>query len=360
MVRQVKIVFCLVSLLLLLAPSAWAATRYVATTGTNSGDCTVSACLTVNYAISQADSGDTIQIAAGTYTGAGNRNITPADKSLAFLGVENNPSAVVLDAQDADGNFFLRNSTATNVTTTIRWLTLKDASAGSGSGVFVDKQSTGAADLIMQQCVVDGAEETDWRGAAIQCRTGTLCKIHSCLFINNDAQAKGLIIEFHNTAQPCELINCTVTGNILSAGAPTYPVVVRFHNGSHIVKNNIVYGNTGFTTDFRHVGAATHVTHNLFGSCTAGDCPDASNITDTDPLLNADYTLQGGSPAIDVGTPWMTYAEAQALGVTIYGGAPDIGAFERAQKRSLFPALSIWAVSPDKCGSINAACYVQE
>jgi hypothetical protein len=49
--------------------AAQAATpRYVDPTGTDSGDCSSSACLTLGYAISQASPGDTINVAAGSYT----------------------------------------------------------------------------------------------------------------------------------------------------------------------------------------------------------------------------------------------------------------------------------------------------
>ncbi len=43
--------------------------RYVATTGTDTGDCSsnVSPCLTINYAVGQADPGDTVFVAAGSY-----------------------------------------------------------------------------------------------------------------------------------------------------------------------------------------------------------------------------------------------------------------------------------------------------
>lgn len=43
--------------------------RYVATTGADTGDCSsnVSPCLTINYAVGQADPGDTVYVAAGNY-----------------------------------------------------------------------------------------------------------------------------------------------------------------------------------------------------------------------------------------------------------------------------------------------------
>jgi parallel beta-helix repeat protein len=45
-------------------------TRYVSPTGTDTGDCSNSGspCLTINYAVGQANAGDTISVAAGTYT----------------------------------------------------------------------------------------------------------------------------------------------------------------------------------------------------------------------------------------------------------------------------------------------------
>ncbi|MFQ6088653.1 MAG: right-handed parallel beta-helix repeat-containing protein [Candidatus Methanofastidiosia archaeon] len=48
-----------------------AATRYVATTGTDSGDCTSSPCRTITYAVSVASGGDTISVAVGIYDRAG-------------------------------------------------------------------------------------------------------------------------------------------------------------------------------------------------------------------------------------------------------------------------------------------------
>lgn len=57
-------------LLILCASTTEAATRYVATTGADSGNCTNSAspCLTITYAVTQVSDGDTITVADGDYT----------------------------------------------------------------------------------------------------------------------------------------------------------------------------------------------------------------------------------------------------------------------------------------------------
>lgn len=60
----------------------WSITRYVATTGTDTGDCSAGNCLTINYAIGQAVDGDVIEVAAGTY----NESIL-INKSITLRGV---------------------------------------------------------------------------------------------------------------------------------------------------------------------------------------------------------------------------------------------------------------------------------
>ena len=73
----------LLPFLVLAATSAHAADRYVATTGTDTGDCQaiLSPCLTLQYAINQAAANDTINVAAGTYTVAGLVAVTRSARS---------------------------------------------------------------------------------------------------------------------------------------------------------------------------------------------------------------------------------------------------------------------------------------
>ncbi len=64
--------------------------RYVATTGADTGDCATpaTACLTVNYAVSQATAGQTVFVSAGTYP-----EMVSVDKPLTFSGPNAGKSA---------------------------------------------------------------------------------------------------------------------------------------------------------------------------------------------------------------------------------------------------------------------------
>ncbi len=103
--------FILLFLGIICADTLLAVDRLVATTGTDSGDCSVGNCLSITYAISQASAGDRILVASGTYSEA----IT-IDKSLTlqgnFVGIAGN------NATRGAGESILQNPN-TNLTTGI-------------------------------------------------------------------------------------------------------------------------------------------------------------------------------------------------------------------------------------------------
>ncbi len=69
----------------LLTPTAlFAATRFVAVGGADTGDCTITACATLTYAIAQAAANDTIDVGPGTFNNGGNP--VTVDKTLTLRG----------------------------------------------------------------------------------------------------------------------------------------------------------------------------------------------------------------------------------------------------------------------------------
>ena len=63
------------------AAGASGSTRYVSPTGADTGNCTASPCRTITYAVAQANAGDTVSVASGTY----NESVIVA-KRLVLLG----------------------------------------------------------------------------------------------------------------------------------------------------------------------------------------------------------------------------------------------------------------------------------
>jgi hypothetical protein len=106
--------------------------RYVSTTGTDSGDCSVNPCATIAYAISKAVNGDTVDIAAGTYNEAGivvGKKITIQGQGMedTIVQAHANPGAATDRVFDLDSG-----------TITIRNLAIQHGnSPSSGGGILV-------------------------------------------------------------------------------------------------------------------------------------------------------------------------------------------------------------------------------
>jgi hypothetical protein len=108
------------------ASAASAATRQVATTGTDVGTCIASPCRTIGYAVGQVNAGDTVAVAAGTF----NESVT-VTKRLALLG-----SGATIDAAGFDEGVVLSGSGAAG--SEVRGFTVEDAGL---EGIFADQTS---------------------------------------------------------------------------------------------------------------------------------------------------------------------------------------------------------------------------
>lgn len=169
-------------------PVGAAGTRLVnPITGANTGNCTVTPCLTIAYAVSQAAAGDTIDLAAGTYTGAGNQQLK-LTKSLILDGA--GPGSTILQYNAATpnppGGAVLGILQIETGNVTVKDLTVRDAPLESGVslwGVRAYKDGGSIANL-------------------------TFDNVH---FINN----RSFGLELHNNTQFSNVVvkNCTFDAN---------------------------------------------------------------------------------------------------------------------------------------------------
>ncbi|MEI6662962.1 MAG: Ig-like domain repeat protein, partial [Actinomycetes bacterium] len=121
------------------------ATYFVATTGDNANNCTDSStpCLTITAAVTKASSGDTIQVAAGTY----NENLT-LNKSLTINGPNASVAALSGTSRGAEavigatGNTNPRVTVGTTAVVSIAGLKFVGPTSGSAVGVQVSGSTT--------------------------------------------------------------------------------------------------------------------------------------------------------------------------------------------------------------------------
>jgi hypothetical protein len=172
------------------------ATRYVATSGTDSGDCTSSAspCRSIQYAVNQAATGDQILVASGTYTYNASHDqctflvtravVCVANKSLTISGgytTSNwstaNPSVNVtrIDGQNARRGVVVIRSIA-NTHLTMQGFTIENGraqgplypniSGGRAGGMWVSRGSVTLQDIIFRNNRAIGDNTASGAGGA--------------------------------------------------------------------------------------------------------------------------------------------------------------------------------------------------
>lgn len=203
-----------------------AANLYVNTTGddtTGDGSATLPF-LTIAKGVTTAVSGDTVIIAPGTYTGAGNKNID-INKDITIQGAGENQTIIDLEGSGYAFEF------ASPSTATVKNLTVKNGSTNEGAAI----RNYGAT-VNVQDCTFKD-NTADWYGGAIYNAWGTLT-IADSTFTGNSAQWYGGAITNGGTMA---LTDCTFTdngNNVAEGGA-----IVNF--GTETVTNCIFTGNTG-------------------------------------------------------------------------------------------------------------------
>jgi hypothetical protein len=252
----------LLPFLALAATSAHAADRYVATTGSDVGDCqaVLSPCLTLQYAINQASAGDTINVAAGTYTVAG---LVLVNKTLTLRGAQAGVDARTRAAAES----ILSNSQGMSVSASgvvIDGFTIQDSTNGAftGYGVWLNPGVDGTQ-------FVNNIVQNNIAGLALANLGTTQAVVRHNLFRNNNqpGPVSGHAIysdEFVSGAVANVLIDANTFSGNANAGVGL--------SSSSLVASNIEIANNTFDANGRSVYAlsATSISihDNTFSNAT--------------------------------------------------------------------------------------------
>jgi predicted outer membrane repeat protein len=169
----------LVLLMIGLASAAPAATRLVdGATGADSGDCTISACATIAYAVDQATGGDTIDIADSIYT-----EMLTVDKSLIFQGESEDGTIIQADPDP----FVVTGRVLTSsgdLDLTLADLTIRHGNGAWGAGL----QMNGLGDLTLTRVTFYRNSAGGGRGGGVRFATvGCNIAMSEVSFVENQA-----------------------------------------------------------------------------------------------------------------------------------------------------------------------------
>ena len=365
-VRAATIASC--AAILITAGSAGAAppaTWYAAPGGSDANSCAAPAapCATIDGAIGKASAGDTIRVAAGTYTAAG-AQVVLIDESVTLEGGwdatfthDGGPSIIdgggarqgvrVAAVTASISGFVVQNATRGILNTgtlAIDETTIQDNTVG---GVY----STGPL-TIVRSAVVENSANATLTAGGISVLDST-ASISNTTIANNTQAGGGAGIWLAEESYPegdrpvLRLNNVTITGNSSSG---YWGAGVRVSTGTVYVANSIVYGNASPFTDQKDfgldgwtsvpIGSVVSLGNNL----ATGFAPVAGDIQSGDARLGPlswdvgatdTIPLRPGSPALDMGNPagcrdenGVLITSDQRGGQRPSGGRCDIGAYE--------------------------------
>lgn len=181
---------------------------------------TASQYLTIQDAVNDSNSGDTLILIAGTYKGASNRDIDFLGKSIILQSM--NPedsdivSATIIDCEGSDTDphrafWFRRNETADAVIQGIK--------------------------------IINGGGRYD--GGAVKYSNNSNPTIRNCVFMNNVSGGRAGAIYIENSAPL--IVNCRFVNNTAAWGYGG--AIACFYNASPIIANCIITGNTAAGAD---------------------------------------------------------------------------------------------------------------
>lgn len=191
---------------------------------------------TIGAAIAAAPANSMVWVAAGTYTGAGNKNLDLGGKNLTLRG-GGGPALTVLDAQNSGRLFNFTNHSQTSAV--IEGFTISRGMNSSGAGgAMAFSNST----LTIRNCYIEGNMNTGAGGALGF--TGTSSPtFDGCVISGNHSDSGGGAIYADAGSHP-SFVGCTVSGNFTD----TYGGGAYAANGGLITfDRTILWGNSATT-----------------------------------------------------------------------------------------------------------------
>ncbi|MFC1572589.1 hypothetical protein ACFL6M_03215, partial [Candidatus Eisenbacteria bacterium] len=255
------------------------------------GPCSVSTCL-----VNSGGSGDyetiqdavdadceVIELADGTYTGLGNRDIDFNGRNTTVRSESGDPEACIIDCQNAGRAFYFESGE--DQTAIVQGITIRNGNADWGGGIRCSGASPTLTNIVFQDCTCTE------RGGGLYINGGAAA-VSDCVFAGNSGnQGAGMY---------CQNALPTITGCLFQGNSGTYGGGLNCDDSSHCLVSYCTF--TGNTATNQGGGfCCVHASPTL-QNCTfyANTAPAGSNIRffDTSATLEnviISYGTEGGS-----------------------------------------------------------------
>ncbi len=271
---------------------------------------------TISQATAVADTGGTVYVAPGTYTGESNRNID-LPRCMSLIATEGS-EVTVIDCQNQGRAFDLGVGTCVGLvdtTSVIRGFTITNGSASTGCGMRINFVSPKVV-----ECVFSNNSAANVGGAVF---VSNFCSpvFERCLFDGNHASSAGGAVY---TQSDCTFINCTFVGSS-TTGTGYGGAAIYFYDYSsefdQSVANCIFAQNGPYDQVVQcYESAFPEISHCVIFDNSPGDslCGNYHDNMFIDPAFcdaaAGDYSLSETSPCLPMNNPWGEQVGALGLG----------------------------------------------
>ncbi len=250
---------------------------------------------TIGAAITSSTYGDTIIVAAGTYSGTGSHDLDFASKNL-LLKSEDGPEVTILDGSNTYRIFIAQTSEWR--TTRIQGFTFRNGQRQESWGLTGMVKLTSSAWINFDNMIFEGGNASN--GSAFHITGGARGVFTDCVFRNNTTTNKGAVYVESGSA---EFNNCLFENNTATEGA-----AIQQSRGS-VVANNCTFRDNNGGVVFAFWNSGFTATDCVFQNNTglagvAVRLQNASSLTMTNCLLTdnvATSNWTGGVIAADDG-----------------------------------------------------------
>jgi len=219
----------------------------------------------IQAAIIDANDGDTIMVANGSYTGADNRDIVFLGKAIT-LRSENGAQSCFIDCEGLGRGFLIHNGEGPD--TVIDGFTIVNGSADDGGGILCDGASVTILNCIIIQNMADN-------GGGVSIKDSAGATLKNCVIaenISNGAGAAG--IDCVNA--DATIVNCTITDNSSLGDAGGISLIAE---SNALITNSILWADSPNEVSIES-GSSASVTY----SNVQGAWPGEGNIN-ADPCF---------------------------------------------------------------------------